>query len=95
MDVMNSAGVEMLARRAYGLEQAFLDVEKEKHWKGDKKNLKVHWNRVDDYCVLRAGAGAVAPHAEERVRKEQERRAMKEKWAQKAAQWATPGATDD
>ena len=88
-DVINSAGCEMIARRCYGLEQAFLDVDEEKEWKGDRKQLKVKWAAVDDYDVLWAGAGAVAPRAEERVRKEQERRANKDKWAQKAAQYAS------
>ena len=90
VDVINSVGVEMMARRCYGLEQAFLDVDDEKDWRGDRKSLKVKWGLVDEYDVLRAGAGAVAPRAEERVRKEQERRANKAKWELKSAAHSAP-----
>jgi len=90
LDVVNSAGVELMVRRIHGLERAFADVEEERDWKGDPKKLKVAWTEVDNYCVLRAGAGTVAPRAEEAVRKEQERRANRLKWQTKAERAGGP-----
>lgn len=86
MDVINSAGVEMLVRRCYALEKAFELVDEEKDWKGDPKKLKVNWGALEEYDVLCAGAGAIAPRADEMVRKANERKATTAKWAAKRAQ---------
>ena len=35
-----------------------MDVDEDKDWRGsDKKHLKVKWQAIDEYDVLRAGAG--------------------------------------
>ena len=52
-DVINSVALEKLAKKGYGIHQAFFDCEKEEHWRrNDKqKNLrKVNeelWKRID------------------------------------------------
>ena len=75
LDVVNSAGAEVLVRHCLALELAFEEVETEADWKQKETSL-VRWEELEDWDVVRAHsrAAAVSGEAAEEVRKNRERR---------------------
>ena len=88
-DVINSLSFEKLVRRAYGLEKAFEDVQREEDWRRpDGKKLwqsKVKWDLCDRYDLRNANKlGTRIADADEEAKRAMERDAAFHKWYSKA-----------
>ena len=91
-DVINSVAFEKLVRRAYGLERAFEDIEKEADWKRqDKKNWvsKVKWDLYDRYDMRNQNMRSARVAAvDEEAKQAMERDAAFHKWYAKSSEAA-------
>ena len=95
--LLNKVGFERLARKAYGIVQAFRKVETRSDWLKPKSaannwKSKVDWNAARQYDpALRTTGVPTVTGAEEEVRKEQEREAALLKARAKLAEHSSGG----
>ena len=86
VDVINSAGVEILARRCYALELVFEDCKTDQDWRAkDPKNLKSKLQIFEKYDVTAMMKnGLRVPEADATVKKQLELEAQYAKYLAKA-----------
>ena len=90
-DMVNSQAVEVICRRLYGLFRAFENAKKQSDWKqprgegGKRWKSKVRWELADEYdaVALESDDWAITD-ADEEVRKRLERKALFNKYLDKA-----------
>ena len=64
---VNSAGIEVLCKWAYGYEKATEFCSKKEHWAGNKAQQEVRWDLLDRVDLLwhrKSGASVARVHAQ-------------------------------